>query len=114
MRVTADLWVSALTRRIFNDGGFAAVRRRGAREAGAIFIISRNRFGEVKLYQPAAQTSYDEAKPQERQFALMMEGEEDEIEKKLERELRFDPDIWVVEIEHGLSDDQYLPLAGNE
>lgn len=108
MRVTADLWVSALTRRIFNDGGFAAVRRRGAREAGAIFILSRNRFGEIKLYQPAAQTSYDEAKPQERQFSLMLEGDEEAIEKKLERELRFDPDVWVVEIEHDAGVEAYV------
>ncbi|MET0943059.1 MAG: DUF1491 family protein, partial [Mesorhizobium sp.] len=43
MRVTSELWVSALTRRVFSGGGFAAILKRGAAEAGAVFILSRNR-----------------------------------------------------------------------
>ena len=35
MRVTSDLWVAALLRRIFSEGGFGAVLRRGGDSAGA-------------------------------------------------------------------------------
>lgn len=102
MRVTADLWVSALLRRVFSAGGFAAVAKRGAAEAGAVFVLARGRLGEVALFGPAPQTSYDSAKPDERHFTLVGEGEEPHaIEARLEREKRFDPDIWVVEIEAG-------------
>ena len=73
MRVTTDLWVSALMRRVFGAGGFAAVVNRGATEAGAVFVLARGRLGEVALFGPAPQTSYDSA----------------------------NPDIWVVEIEAG-------------
>ena len=68
MRVTSEFWVSAVTRRVFNAGGYAAVVRRGATEAGAIFVMVRSRDGTCNLFGPASQTSYDEAGPQERRF----------------------------------------------
>lgn len=112
MRVTSDLWVSALVKRIFSNGGFAAIRRKGAREAGAIFLINRTRLGELEFYSPAPQTSYDEAKPDERQFVLVFKTDEEEkVDKHLEREMRFDPDVWVVEIETEGEVSTYLTLA---
>ena len=102
MRVTADLWVSALVRRVFGAGGFAAVVKRGATEAGAVFVLARDRLGNTALFGPAPQTSYDSAKPDERLFTVVGAGEGVEVlEARLEREKRFDPDIWVVEIEAG-------------
>jgi hypothetical protein len=94
------MWVSALVRRVFNAGGFAAISRRGAGEAGAIFVVARARDGTCRLFGPAAQTSYGEGRPAERQFTLVLEGAEEEaVSAKLEKEARFDPDFWVVEIE---------------
>ncbi|MEI9425071.1 DUF1491 family protein [Mesorhizobium sp. Cs1299R1N1] len=102
MRVTADLWVSALLRRVFGAGGFAAVVNRGASEAGAVFILARGRMGETALYGPAPQTSYDSAKPEDRFFSLLAAGDDASVlDARLEREKKFDPDIWVVEIEAG-------------
>ncbi|MEI9411147.1 DUF1491 family protein [Mesorhizobium salmacidum] len=102
MRVTADLWVSALLRRVFGAGGFAAVVNRGATEAGAVFILARGRMGEMALYGPAPQTSYDSAKPEDRFFSLLAAGDDASVlDARLEREKKFDPDIWVVEIEAG-------------
>lgn len=102
MRVTTDLWVSALVRRVFGSAGFAAVIQRGATEAGAVFVLTRDRFGEVTLFGPAPQTSYDEARPDERLFGeLEKTADEVVVNARLERERKFDPDIWVVEIEPG-------------
>ena len=102
MRVTTDLWVSALLRRVFGAGGFAAVVKRGATEAGAVFVLSRGRLGEVSLFGPAPQTSYDSAKPDDRFFTLLGSGEDASVlDARLEREKKFDPDIWVVEVEAG-------------
>ncbi|MBZ9990435.1 DUF1491 family protein [Mesorhizobium sp. BH1-1-5] len=102
MRVTTDLWVSALVRRVFGAGGFAAVVKRGATEAGAVFVLSRGRMGEVVLYGPAPQTSYDSAKPDERFFGVLGTSDDgSSFDARLEREKKFDPDIWVVEIEGG-------------
>ncbi|MGO4830822.1 DUF1491 family protein [Rhizobiaceae sp. 2RAB30] len=102
MRVTTDLWVSALLRRVFGDGGFGAVMRRGAAEAGAVFVTTRNRLGETSLFGPAPQTAYDSERPDDRQFsALLTDVDGDAIEARLAKEMRFDSDIWVIELEPG-------------
>lgn len=101
MRVTTDFWVSALVRRIFADGGFAAIIKRGATEAGAVFLIVRDRMGGVTLFGPAPQTSYDAAKPDERFFLRHDLDGDTALENFLEKEGRFDRDIWVVEVEPG-------------
>lgn len=100
MRVTSDLWVSALLRRVQSAGGFGAVLRRGAAEAGAIFIVSRSRLGEVSLYGPAPQIAYEEGRPEERRFSELLGQTGDEtVNARIDRETRFDPDLWVIEIE---------------
>jgi hypothetical protein len=102
MRLTTDFWVSSLIRRVFGSGGFAAVLKHGSAEAGAVFLLFRGRAGEVTLFGPAPQTSYASAKPDERVFSKLGEGlDAGAIEKRLATEQRFDPDIWVVEIEPG-------------
>jgi len=101
MRVTTDFWVSALVKRVFSGGGFAAIAKRGAAEAGAVFVIVRDRMGGVTLFGPAPQTSYDTAKPDERHFIRYELEDEAALDARLEKEKRFDYDIWVVEIEPG-------------
>ena len=100
MRVTSDLWVSALLRRVFSDGGFASVIRRGAPEAGAVFVIARDRFGDVTLFGPAPQTEYDSGRPDDRRFSELGTGlTEVAVDARLAKESKFDSDIWVIELE---------------
>jgi len=114
MRVTSDLWVSALVRRVFSDSGFAAIERKGAHEAGAIFVVRRTRMGEFELFGPAAQTSYDETKPQDRQFSrLLATFEEQDVKGRLEREMRFDPDVWIIELDTDAEVENYLEIAAD-
>ena len=110
MRVTADLFVSAIMRRVFSAGGFAAVVKRGATEAGAVFLMSRGRLGDVELFGPAPQTSYDAARPDERSFVPLMTGSDEEVSSRLDKEKRFDPDLWVVEIDHGVPIDDLVAI----
>ena len=110
MRVTTDFWVSAVTRRAFSAGGFAAVVKRGATEAGAVMIVLRGRMGLAKLYAPAPQSSYSDGKPQDRFFSEVIEtDDEEELRKRIEREQRFDPDLWVIELE--LDDAQFAEIV---
>jgi hypothetical protein len=53
------------------------------------------------LYAPAPQTAYDESRPVERVFAAMSPEPvpEQKVEERLAKELRFDPDAWIVETE---------------
>jgi hypothetical protein len=113
MRVTSDLWISALLRRVQSLGGFGAVLRRGAGEAGAIFIVCRSRLGEMTLYGPAPQIAYEEGKPQDRRFSRMLGGtDEDALTARLDKETRFDPDLWIVEIEiGGTMEEEFFPIS---
>ena len=100
MRLTSEIWVKALLRRIFSDGLFAVVERQGSPEAGAIFIRVRRRDGLEMLFGPAPQSMFDTAKPSDRSFELRLEaGQAAEVDAVLDRERNFDPDVWVVEIE---------------
>jgi hypothetical protein len=103
MRLKSAIWVAAYMRRCQIEGAFAAVRRRGAEEAGAVFIVINRMDGSASLYGPAPQSVFDDSQPTERMFSVVLGREtpvpEAEIEARLAREIRFDPDVWIVEIE---------------
>lgn len=100
MRLKSELLVSALLRRVFNAGGFAAVERRGAEEAGAIFIRQHFRDGSETLYAPAPQSFMTADDVPGRRFEIRLEkAEPDEVRSLLEREARFDGDLWIIELE---------------
>lgn len=100
MRVTSELFVAALIRRVFSSGDFAAVERKGAAEAGAIFIRQRHRDGLETLYGPAPQTAFDAGEADDRCFEVRLaHAEPDAVADLLARETKFDPDLWVVELE---------------
>ncbi len=100
MRLKSEIFVSALTRRVFNAGDYAAVLRKGAAEAGAIFIRQRTRQGTEVLYGPASQSFFQEDPVPGRLFEVRLDKADAEtVEAALAREIRFDPDCWIVEIE---------------
>lgn len=99
MRLTTSMWVSALLHRVFAAGEFGAVGKRGANEAGAVFIVRRGRDGVIDLYGPALQLDYD-SDDNERRFSLVLENcSEEALSDKLNREKRLDSEFWVVDIE---------------
>jgi hypothetical protein len=102
MRLKSAIWVAAYVRRCHGEGAFAAVRRRGAEEAGAIFIKLNRLDGTAELFAPAPQSAFDEAHPSDRAFSRALGPgpvPEDRVEDRLTREIRFDPDAWIVEVE---------------
>jgi len=98
VRLTSELFVSALLRRVAVDGGYGAVLRRGSSEAGAILVVLRGR-GTVALMRPAPQSAYDGARPEDRLFIADIAADDAAIDAAIAREARFDPDLWVVELE---------------
>jgi hypothetical protein len=96
------------------EGANAVLRRRGAPEAGAIFVKIDHLNGSATLYGPAPQSVAAELQPGvDRTFARAHRGESInslEVEKRLEREVAFDPDVWIVEVEN-CAPDAWLDLA---
>jgi len=101
MRLKSSIWVAAYLRRCQTAGVFGAVRRRGAEEAGAVFVKVALLDGNAMLYMPAPQTVYDDSRPIERIFMPTSKEPvpEQSVEERLQREIRFDPDAWIVETE---------------
>jgi len=102
MRLKSAIWVAAYIRRCHIEGAFAAVRRRGAEDAGAIFIKLNLLNGTGELFGPAPQAVFDETRPSNRAFARCSGDKpvpEEKIEDRLTREIRFDSDVWIVEVE---------------
>src|ERR1700738_2663345 len=102
MRLTPAIGVAASIRRCNGEGAFAAVRRRGAEEAGAIFIKLNRLDGTAELFGPAPQSAFDEAHPVDRAFSRCLKEQpapEAKIEERIVREIRFDPDAWIFEVE---------------
>ena len=100
MRLKSAIWVAAYIRRCNGEGAFAAVRRRGAEEAGAIFIKLNRLDGTAELFGPAPQSAFDEAHPTDRAFSRSLGAvPEAKVEDRIGREVRFDPDAWIIEVE---------------
>jgi len=102
LRLKSAIWVAAYVRRSHLEGAFAVVRRRGAEEAGAIFIKVSRLDGTAALYAPAPQSAFEDSQPGDRLFVPVLPdtyGAEAEVEARLAREMKFDPDVWIVEVE---------------
>ncbi len=100
MRLRADFWVAAYLRRCAGEGAIAVLRRRGAPEAGAIFVKIDRLDGSAALFGPAPQSEAKDG--QDRLFARLHREpwiDPAEAEQKLARQIGFDPDVWIVETE---------------
>lgn len=99
MSVKSGIWVKAHLRRCFAKGLYGAVLRKGAEEAGAVYAIVNRLDGSVRVLAPAPGPAYDEAG--DRRFSDMLPplAEASGIPALIQRLARFDPDIWVIEIE---------------
>jgi hypothetical protein len=101
MRLRSDIFVAALIRRVEVAGAVAMLRRRGSAEAGAVFVKIDRLDGQAALLGPAPQ-SVDLPEGVDRLFARLHAEEwiaPFEAEDRARKEIAFDPDLWLVEIE---------------
>jgi hypothetical protein len=97
-RLKSAIFVAAWIRRYGLEGGFAVLRRRGAEDAGSIFIKIDKLDGTAMLYGPAPQSLSADDDGERRFIALLKPGATPlDAEERLQRELRYDSDLWIVE-----------------
>ena len=94
-RLASSVLVTALLRRAEAEGGFGTVLARGDATAGAIAMVlvergENPRFLE-RVLQPDGRYAWQETK-------LSMESDE-ELQALIDRRWRFDPDLWVLELD---------------
>jgi hypothetical protein len=101
MRLASEILAAAIIRRASAAGAFATLARRGAAGAGSILIRVDRRDGTGALYGPAPQ-SLVEGRDSERLFQRMHAETAlplERIDAKIAQETRFDPDLWLIDVE---------------
>jgi len=93
--LSTDLWVSALIRRAELAGAFATVARKGDARAGTVIVKAFDTTNRrARLYSEAF------GPDGERLWMQPVQSEfEGELDQYLERQIGYDPDLWIIEIE---------------
>ena len=92
-RLTAEFWVQAYLARLRLADIPAFVTARGDATAGAVAVKLNTLDGAAAAFARAWDGSG------RRVWTPLVEGPEAEVDAALERQRRFDPDLWVVEVE---------------
>lgn len=95
MLLASDVWVAALIRRAELQGASATVGRRGDARAGAVLVKvwnSSERRARVWSETVAPDGAPMWIEPMESEF-------ESEVDDWVRRQIGYDPDLWVVEVE---------------
>jgi hypothetical protein len=95
-RIAASVLAGGLIRKAESEGGFAAVLAKGDPTAGSILVILLERGGNPRLFerllQPGGHYSWQESGGQGI-------GNKREVPDLIAQRRRFDPDLWVLELD---------------
>ena len=95
-RIAASVLAGALIRKAQGEGGFGAVLAKGDATAGSILVILLEKGGNPRLLerllQPDGRYAWQESGSQK------IENQR-EVPKFIARRRRFDPDLWVLELD---------------
>ncbi|WP_109356028.1 DUF1491 family protein [Sphingorhabdus sp. EL138] len=95
-RLSAEMIVQSLLRKVNQEGGFAAVLRKGDRISGAILIICVEKGKDPRLLEKMPSldgpATWQVIWPQSTDNKQNLDG-------YLERRSRFDPDLWLIELD---------------
>jgi hypothetical protein len=95
-RLSTSLLVGSLIRRAEAEGGFAAVILKGDATAGSVLVLLTERGGKLRilerLLQPDGTYKWQPTGTQDTE-------NKQEISAFFERRKRYDPDLWVIELD---------------
>ncbi|TNC70318.1 DUF1491 family protein [Rubellimicrobium roseum] len=104
-RLKAGVWVAAYLARLRVEDIPAFVVRRGDETAGAVLVKCATLDGRATVFQ----RSFDPMTGA-RTWMVLAEGAEPEVDEAIARQRKYDPDLWVIEVE----DRQGRHLLGEE
>ena len=95
-RLSSSVLVSGLMRRAESEGGFATVLSKGDPTAGSILVVLLEKGGKPRFFerilQPDGRYSWQQASGEAAE-------NEEESRRFLDRRLKFDPDMWLIELD---------------
>lgn len=95
-RLSTSLLVSALMRRAEAEGGFAAVLAKGEPSAGAVLVILAERGTRQQILERLLQP---DGSYQWRGTTGQDTDNKEEIASIIDRRRKYDPDLWVIELD---------------
>jgi len=93
-RLTAEFWVKAYLTRLRLQDIPAFVTAHGDDTAGTVLVKLNTLDGQARAYQ----RSFD-LMTGTRAWVVLAEGTETLVDAAIERQLKSDPDLWVIEVE---------------
>ena len=93
-RLTADFWVRAYLARLEQAAIPAFVTAKGDATAGAVLVKVASLDGQAKAYQRSFDLMADT-----RIWVVLCDGAERDVDTAITRQRKFDPDLWVIEVE---------------
>lgn len=93
-RLTSGFWVQAYLQRLRLADIPAFVTAKGDETAGAVLVKLNTLDGRATAFQ----RSFD-LLTGERAWVVLAEGTEAEVDASVAAQRRFDPDLWVIEVE---------------
>jgi len=90
-RLSAQIWVGALLRRVHAAGDFATVLQRGDAISGSVVLVHRTRDGRSSAL---ARRLGDDGG-----YVWSIAAADAQVDPWLEKQRAFDPDLWVVELD---------------
>lgn len=93
-RLTSDFWVRAYLARLEQAGIPAFVTAKGDATAGAVLVKVASLDGLARAYQRSFDLMADT-----RIWVVLSEGDEGVVDAAITRQRKFDPDLWVIEVE---------------
>ena len=93
-RLTSEIWVAAYLTRCRLATIPAFILQKGDHTAGAVLVKLNTLDGKACCYQ----RSFD-LMSGERQWVVLSEGDEANVDASIAKQKSFDPDLWVIEVE---------------
>ncbi len=93
-RLTAEFWVRAYLTRLRLADIPAFVTARGDGTAGAVIVKVNTLDGRARAFERSFDLATDT-----RVWRVLAEGDETDVDAALARQRRYDPDLWVIEVE---------------
>jgi hypothetical protein len=93
-RLTTSVWVSAYLARLAQEGIYAHVARKGDGTAGAVAVKVARMDGSASFFTRAFGPEGTRVWQ-----AQMQAAPEAEVDEALARQRRYDPDLWIIEVE---------------
>jgi len=94
IKLTAEFWIQAYLQRLSLETIPAFITKKGDLTAGAILIKLNTLDGNAQVFE----RSFD-LETGQRAWVSLASGPEADIDISVRRQISFDPDLWVVEVE---------------